>query len=114
MKTIVKELNLLDIEDIEEALSSYWGRNVSISEVECTLTYCIPADTSIPSGMFLDFADGDEFCDSLDLFDKEESYTFTWKDKELSLNEAWLPVEEIFTFDVSAFKLFSIDMDSSD
>ena len=114
MKTIAKELNLLDIEDIEEALSSYWERNMTIAEVECTLTYCIPGDTAIPSSMYLDFANGDEFCDSFDLFDKEESYIFTWKDKELSLNEAWLPIEEIFAFDVSAFKQFKIDIDSSD
>lgn len=114
MKTIIKELILLDIEDVEEALSSYWGRSVSIAEVECTLTYCIPADTATPSGMYLDFRDGDKFCDSFDLFDEDESYIFTWKDKQLSLNEAWLPVEEIFAFDVSAFKQFNVDTDSSD
>lgn len=114
MKTIVKKLILLDVEDVEEALSSYWGKSVSIAEVECTLTYSVPADTATPSGMYLEFADGDEFCDSFDLFDEDDSSVFTWKDKKLSLNEAWLPVEEVFAFDVSAFKQFNVDTDSSD
>ena len=31
MKTVTKEINLLDIEDIEEALSAYCKRKISIS-----------------------------------------------------------------------------------
>ncbi len=110
MKTITKELNLLDVEDIEQALSKYYDREISISEVECSLVYCIPCDTDEPSGMILEFTVDDEFCDSFDVFD-ENHYI---GDKELSLNEPWLPVEEVLNFDVSLFKSFDSYTDNSD
>lgn len=37
MTTITKEINLLDIEDVEEALSAYIGKKNSITNVECRL-----------------------------------------------------------------------------
>lgn len=115
MKTITKELNLLDVEDIEQALSKYFDREISISEVECNLAYCIPCDTDEPSGMILEFTVDDEFCDSFDVFvDKETEWSHYLNGKELSLNEPWLPVEEILNFDVSLFKSFDSYTDNSD
>ena len=114
MKTITKELNLLDIEDIERAISAHLGREVKIQEVECTLTHCIPADTLEPGGAFLDFVVGDECFDSFDLFMGEESDGHYLDGKLLSLDAQWASTEEIFSFDVSAFKSFESLIDGSD
>lgn len=119
MKTIIKEINLLDIEDIEEALSSYMGKKISIADVECRLVYCVPADTNEASGMYLEFIadENTSFIDgpaSFDIFKNDMDEYHYWKGKKLSLDEPWLPVEEIFNFDVSAFKSFDSWTDSSD
>lgn len=47
--TVNKEYNLLDIEDIEEALSAHVGESVSISNVYCELTYFMPLDGKLIS-----------------------------------------------------------------
>lgn len=109
MKTITKELNLLDVEDIEQALSKYFGREISISDVECCLVYCVPIDEG-PDGMYLEFTVNGEYCDSFDVFDEDHFIG----NKQLSLNEMALPVREIFNFNVSAFKSFDRYADSSD
>ncbi len=72
MKTVAKDLNLLDIDDIEEALSEYLGEKIHISDVECVLTYCIPRDTEMPIGMYLDFNVNDNYLFSMDIFSNEE------------------------------------------
>ncbi len=114
MKTITKEINLLDIADIEEAFSSYLGRKISISDVECQLAYCIPCDTEHPTGMYLDFSIDGDYYDSFDLFGSEDQNGHYWKGKQLALDEPYLHVEEIFNFDISAFKAFESWVDSSD
>ena len=119
MKTITKEINLLDIEDIEEALSAYCKRKISISEVGCTLVYCIPCDTREPSGMYLEFsvdedAEWFESPTSFDVFCHEEFGSHFWKGKILALDEPWLEPEMIFAFPVSEFKSFDSYTDSSD
>ena len=115
MKTIIKEINLLDKEDIEEAISEYLGRPVSIAEIECTLAYCIPAEQD-PSGAYLEFTVEDEDVDSYDLFYSKEyaEEGHYWKGKRLSIDEPWLPVEEIFNFSIEDFKSFNSWVDSSD
>ena len=114
MKTITKEINLLDIEDIEQALSEHLGRKVAISEVGCTLVYCIPMDTEEPNGAYLEFQVGSDECSSFDVLYSEDEGAHCWQGKKLALDEPWLPVEEIFNFDVSAFKSFDSWTDSSD
>ena len=114
MKTITKELNLLDIDDIEQALSEHLGRKVAVSEVDCTLVYCIPMDTEEPNGAYLEFQIGDEGCSSFDVLYSDEEEAHFWQGKKLALDEPWLPVEEIFNFDVSAFNSFASYTDSSD
>ena len=115
MQTITKEINLLDIEDVEQALTEYLGRPVTISEVRCWLTYCIPADTEKPSGAYLEFQIGEDDCYSFDVFvDKESEEAHYWNGKKLALDEPWLPVEEIFNFDVEVFRSFDSGIDSSD
>ena len=119
MKTITREINLLDIEDIEEALSTYMNKKISISDVKCSLVYCVPADTNEASGMYLEFV-VDESIDfyenpsSFDIFQNENGDCHYWKGKRLALDEPSLPVEEIFNFDVSAFKSFDSWTDTSD
>ena len=117
MKTITKELNLLDIEDIEKAVSKSMNREVKIGEIDCTLTYCIPSDTNMPDIMLLDFEIESELLLPQDLFEENSEFdcypNYYLDGKKLSLSEPWLPVEEIFSFDVSAFKSFEISHDLS-
>ena len=40
--------------------------------------------------------------------------TYIYKDKEISLNEAFLEPKDIFNFDTKLFKSFKNDTDSSD
>ena len=107
MKTITKELHLLDIEDVESALSLILEETVSISDVDCYLVYCI-GNLGFPEGMFLNFSvyDNEELL-SFDVFSAKNRIHY-WDGKWLSLNEAWLPVNEIFNFDPAAFKSFDI------
>ena len=49
-KHIAIERNLLDIGDVEEALSAFFKRKTSIGDVECTLAHCVPLDTETPYG----------------------------------------------------------------
>ncbi len=114
MTTITKEFNLLDIEDIEQALSEHFDKNVSISEVSCSLVYYIPCDTEEPSGMSLDFSVDGMYCDSYELFKDPNEWGHKLNGKPLSLDENWLPVEEILNFDVSVFKSFDSYTDNSD
>ncbi len=104
-----KELNVLDEEDVESALSKALGRTVRLSEVECTLNYCIPMDTLEPCGMYLVFKVGEEMIWSGDLFVDD-----CLNGKKLSLIEPFLPVKGIFSFDPSAFRSFEISVDGSD
>ena len=114
MKTITKEINLLDIEDIEQALSGWFDTEVKIGEVECRLAHCVPADTGEPNGAYLEFQIGDESCDSLDVLYDEDLKGHYLNGKRLSLDEPWAAKEEIFAFDVSAFKSFDAWVDGSD
>ena len=53
MKIITKELVLLDVEDIEEAVTNFLKKDetVKISQMDCTLLYNTPTDTGITDGM---------------------------------------------------------------
>ncbi len=108
MKTITNEINLLDIEDVEQAISDYLDREVKISDVDCILTYCIAVSDYTPCGMLLWFDIEDDGFSHFDLFSDEECY----KGKKLSLNGICLPPGKIFNFDISNFKSFSIEVDS--
>ena len=114
MKTIIKEINVLDIADIERAVSKHLERDVSISEIDCSLAYCIPMDSGEASGMYFELTIGEDFCDSLDLFYDDELKGHYLDGKQLCLDEPWLPVNEIFNFDISAFKSFRSWTDYSD
>ena len=113
MKTIIKELNLLDIEDIENAVSSRIERQVTIAEIECSLVYCIPCDSGKASGMYLELTVDDEQLYSFDLFYDDDNGHYL-DGKKLSLDEPWLPASEVFNFDTSVFKSFDSWADSSD
>ena len=114
MKTITKKLTLLDIKDIEEAISTHLGKKVAIGDVACTLIYFVPADTGLPNGMDIEFTVDDEIIDSFDLFYDDDADAFCLNGKELSLNELALRAEAIFNFDTSVFKSFDCYPDSSD
>ncbi len=114
MKTITKEINLLEIEDIEQVLSKYFGTAVKIGEVECRLARCIPIDTGEPQGAYLEFRTAGKFCDSYDVLYNDDLDGHYLKGKRLSLDEPWASEGEIFAFDVSVFKSFVAWIDSSD
>ena len=98
----------------EQAVTNYLGRKVSISEIECSLAYCVPMDSGEASGMYFDLTIGADFCDSFDLFYDDELGGHYLDGKPLCLDEPWLPISEIFNFDVSVFKSFGSWTDSSD
>ena len=64
--------------------------------------------------MYFSLKIGAESCDSFDLFWDDEKDGHYLNGTRLCLDEPWLPVEEIFNFDVSAFKSFDSWTDSSD
>ena len=113
-KTITKELNLLDVKDIEAALSDYFERKISISKVNCILKYCIPEDTSELDDSYLEFEVGDDWCDSYDLWYNDEEEELLVNGSVPSFAGTCLRPEEIFNFDVSAFESFECEVDSSD
>ncbi len=113
-KTVTKELNLLDVEDIEAALSKHYDRKITVSEVECTLYYCFHLDTCELRGSYLEFMIGNDPCDSYDLWYDEEEKKVRVNGKRPSFVLECLRPEYIFNFDVSAFKEFECWVDNSD
>ena len=110
-----EQLKILSKQDIEKAVSAYLNKRVSVSEIECTLVYVIPASTGKPQEMHLSMVVDDKEFSTLDLcfFDqKKKGYYFNGQ--QLALNSAWQPVNRIFTFDVSEFASFSTEQDNSD
>ena len=105
MKTIVKEINLLDIEDIEKAVSDYLGEPVSIKDMSCSFVYSLAEDYS-PSGMRFFICGSEDDVTSYDLFYDEEKKGHYLNGKRLALDEPWLPVNEVFNFDTSVFRFF--------
>jgi len=116
MVTITQELNLLEIEDLESALSKHYGKEIKLSDVNCTLVHCIPMDTGHPSGQYLEITvEGEEDeTDSLDLFFDYDLHGHFLDGKELSLDEEWAIEVEIFAFSVSEFHSYDSYVDSSD
>ncbi len=112
--TVTIENNLLEIEDIEKALSSYLDEEVRISDVECTLVHSIPCDTGEPDGAYLEFnINGCEVC-SFDLFWDDAKHGHYINDKQLVLDRPWVTEDEIFDFDVDGFASFESTIDGSD
>lgn len=112
MTTKTKELNLLDVKDIEDALSDYYEREIKISEVGCTLYYCITVEGD-NYGSYLKFFVGDDWCDSWDLWGDEDSDVLI-NGVIPSFENDCLQPEDVFNFDVSAFKSFDTEIDMSD
>ena len=119
MKTITKNYNALDVEDIENAVSKEIGKEVKINDIKCILEHSIPRDEEVPSGQILRFlVDADDThpygycCDSIDLWDGEEGHFLNGK--QLALDEEWARADIIFAFDVSLFKSFEEEVDGSD
>ena len=104
----------LRISELEKAASAYLKRHVSVSDITCTLLYVIPASTGKPKEMHLDMAVGDQEFTSLDLFFDQSRKAYFFKGRELALNSAWRSPEEIFGFDVSAFKSFHTEVDEDE
>ena len=110
MTTITKEINLLDVEDIEKAVSDYLEENVNISDIDCVLYHVIDTcEGFYPGGSYFELSTDDSTCDSIDLFENDEL-----DGKPLGLGESLATKEEIFNFDVSLFRSFEETCDSSD
>ena len=101
MKKIIKEIIALEISDIEKAVSDFMEYPIKISEIDCEITYWFDDDNQ-PVEIFLDFG----CCDANDLFYDEEKKGFYLDGIRLGVSEPWLPLNEIFAFDVSEFRSF--------
>lgn len=121
MKTIIKKINSLEIEDIEKAVSDYIGEARSINNMRCSLIYYLSGDYK-PKGMrfvlyFVSIRNSKvvngTLCpqrwavSSYDLFYDKEKKGHYLNGKQLSLDEPWLPISEVFNFDTSAFEAFT-------
>ena len=104
----------LNVADLEYAVSTYLGQDVNISDIACTLVYVISESTSEPEEMHLAMTVGDHEFSSLDLiFFDQSRKAYYLKNERLALDEAWLPKDDIFSFDTSMFKSFEIENDLS-
>ena len=114
-QAVREQLRQLDRQDIEKAVSAYLGKQVSVSEIACTLVYVIPENKGEPQEMHLYMVVGDEEFSSLDLcFFEPKKKGYYIKGQRLALDSAWLPVNRIFSFDASEFKYFTTEEDNSD
>lgn len=104
--TITKELVLLDAQDIEKALSDYFKKDISISEVDCQLVYHFCQEIDEGAEAIFDFTVGDDRCDSVDLFFNRDLVGHYLNGTHLSLDDPFLPVEQLLNFDTSLFKSF--------
>ena len=83
MTTVTKELNLLDIEDIEEAFNALLGfeRKIPISEMDCTIIYDIDSRNGFTGKAILfDYGDEWDLFDANELFEVSNNELF-WKGK---------------------------------
>lgn len=64
--------------------------------------------------MYIVFTIGDKSLDSFDLFWDDDISGHYLNGTKLALDELWLPTNEVFNFDTSAFKSFDSWTDSSD
>ena len=121
--SVTKEYTLLDVEDIEKAVSEKCGRRIPISEIGCRIEDYFPFRSSFPTGMGITVVihgeDGRvESYDDIDLFN------YDWDDDEYKINgelcsktfmnEAFIDPSLVFNFDVNMFKSFSRFLDDSD
>ena len=100
--------------DMEVAASGYLNRRVSLSDIDCTLIYVIPKSTGMPKEMHLNMAVGDQEFSSLDLFFSKSRGAYFYNGRRLALDGTCRPEEDIFSFDVSAFKSFRTEVDDED
>ena len=114
MKTVKKEFHVLEKEDLERALSEQFDRPVKLSEVECTLQHCMPADEETPNGAYLEFTADEDECASFDLFWDDDKDGHFFDGVQLALEDEWPTPDELFAFDVSEFAEFSSEVDDSD
>ena len=104
----------LSVEDMEKAVSAYFGRPVSVSEMDCTLIYVIPAATDVPKEMHLYLEVDGQNCSSLDLFFDQKRKGYYIGDRQLALDDTWRSEEDIFGFDVALFRDFDTEVDEDD
>ena len=114
MKTITKEYVVLEQKDIEEVVSAFIGREVSISEINCCLMYYFNVETCMPHGMELVFEIGGEYVDSYDVLYDKEKRVYCYNGKILSLDEDFLQPDCIFGFDTKLFKKFTTNAYNGD
>lgn len=112
-KRIAKEINILERSDLEQAISNFMGKAVSVADVECILTYFIDVRTGEFDGMTLDFTVGEEMFDSIDLFYDSDAEGHVLKGMKLCLDEPWLRKEDVFDFEISLFKHFETAVERS-
>ena len=119
---VTKEYTLIDVEDLEKAVSEKAGRPVKISEMDLSLDDCFPYDTMTPAGMVflitIDDANGNkEYYGVKDLFfdRKKDIYVINGElCSESFLQETFLDTDLLFNFDISLFRSFERSVDTYD
>lgn len=106
----VKEYNVLDVEDVEKAVSKMLGRPVKVGEMDVTLSDLLPLASTLDNriedcglGVCVE-VDDDVVCDD------------DWNGPldELIPDEVGLDVSYIFNFSTDLFHSFTRDIDESD
>lgn len=105
-RTALYDMRRVTAADLEQALSFQIMRKVSISEMDCTLVYVL-TERGLPQEMHLELTVESKIFYSIDLilFDKDKK-AYYYQGERLTLDERWLPEDEIFDFDLSLFKSF--------
>ena len=106
-KTKTIEYNVIEAKDLEEWISELSGQNVQISDMNCIVYDCVPADTNIGDGFYFVISTENGEWDSFDL---EEAGMLDGVDTDTT----FLEEEYIFAFDTSMFKSYERYKDTSD
>lgn len=109
-----KEYNVLEVADLEKAVSEHFGRKVSVSEMDVEMIDSIPADAMFDDEFLIDDV-GIWFYITVD-GDTVGSYILQDKktlDDDI-MPDPFLTEEYIFAFDTAMFKSYTRSIDNSD
>ena len=100
MITKAKEYKLLEVHDIEEAVSQYFGKPVKVSQME-VMMYDWISEKIVYFEIFVPEVDEYSSCCSFQIQDDMHLWN------GVRLNELYLKEQYIFAFDTSLFKSYS-------
>lgn len=111
MKQITEKYYALDVEDLEKAVSTFFGKAVTVGEMECEIEYFQSTQTDGPIDpvLYIVCGNGSDFASSFDLFlDEKSGQLHTLNGHLLALEMPCHTTDQIFNFATSLFKRFEI------